>query len=287
MLLSHFIYRPSKVSPAKSGSKDTADEISVIHSDSGDTGGGENGVYSTLLSPDHYTELTPLSTSTPAAKIIPARSPRETHTLLKPASIANSGYLTLTGTMRKNCSKRHKKSPNSTRPNSDQEPLYDVQLNLTQEHLDKLEKRVHDKYHDRCFCGVRRGIHIFVVSLLFFPFMWIYSTFLSFYLGTITWYNIFIHYNEERGCCAKLLSPFVLLLYPFWIVPITLFLGMYGGVAQISWYFDGWIKALRTPDGGFFEWFCESIDIPDASPFQVILLSATDYERPPTGATVL
>jgi len=40
-----------------------------------------------------------------------------------------------------------------------------------------MEKRVHDKYHDRCYCGLRRGPHVFILSLLSLPFVWIYSTF--------------------------------------------------------------------------------------------------------------
>jgi hypothetical protein len=37
----------------------------------------------------------------------------------------------------------------------------------------------------------------------------------------MTLFNIFVYYNEERSCCHTLLSPFILLLYPFWIVPVS------------------------------------------------------------------
>jgi hypothetical protein len=39
----------------------------------------------------------------------------------------------------------------------------------------------------------------------------------------MTLFNIFVYYNEERSCCHTLLSPFILLLYPFWIVPVSIF----------------------------------------------------------------
>jgi hypothetical protein len=39
----------------------------------------------------------------------------------------------------------------------------------------------------------------------------------------MTLFNIFVYYNEERSCCHTLLSPFILLLYPFWIVPVSTF----------------------------------------------------------------
>jgi hypothetical protein len=38
----------------------------------------------------------------------------------------------------------------------------------------------------------------------------------------MTLFNIFVYYNEERSCCHTLLSPFILLLYPFWIVPVSI-----------------------------------------------------------------
>ena len=90
----------------------------------------------------------------------------------------------------------------------------------------------------------------------------------------MTWYNIFLHYNEERTCCHKLLSPFVLLLYPFWIVPVTLSLCLYGGFRCISWYWDSYWNEITNPDSGFCHWICEQFNLPDCSPYQVVLLSA-------------
>ena len=90
----------------------------------------------------------------------------------------------------------------------------------------------------------------------------------------MTWYNIFLHYNEDRTCFHKLLSPFVLLFYPIWIVPVTLGLCLYGGVRCISWYWDSWIAEVCNPDSGFCAWICEQFNLPDCSPYQVVLLSA-------------
>merc|ERR1711923_51751 len=70
-------------------------------------------------------------------------------------------------------------------------------------------------------------------------------------MGTITWYNIFIYYNEQRSCCHTIfVSPCVLLFYPIWIIPITLGLGLYGGFSQISWYWANWRKELTDPEKG-------------------------------------
>ena len=83
-----------------------------------------------------------------------------------------SNYLTMTGTMRK---KRREVS------------VYDVQMSLTPEGLAKIERKAQDRYHDRCFCGLRRGLHVFVLSLLAVPFAWVYATLSAFYIGTLTW----------------------------------------------------------------------------------------------------
>lgn len=161
------------------------------------------------------------------------------------------------------------------------EKSFDIQLSVTPDHLSKLEKRVHDKYHDRCFCGLRRGPHVFLISLLTIPFMLLYSTIQAFFLGSMTWFNIFLYYNEERSCCHKLLSPFVLLVYPLWIVPVTLGLGLYGGLRVVSWYWDSLVQELRDPDSGFMAWVCTKLSLPDCAPYQVVLLSAEESPNSP------
>ena len=63
-------------------------------------------------------------------------------------------------------------------------------------------------------------------------------------------------------------------VHPFWIAPVTLFLGFYGGLAQISWYWDSWVKAIRDPDSGFMGWFCGFVNLPDCSPYQIVFLES-------------
>ena len=89
-------------------------------------------------------------------------------------------------------------------------------------------------------------------------------------------YNIFIHYNEDLTCCHKLLSPFVLLAYPLWIAPVTVLVGLWGGtVGQISWHWDAWVEAVRSPDSGFMGWACAQLNLPDCSPYQVVFIGGT------------
>ena len=46
-----------------------------------------------------------------------------------------------------------------------------------------------------------QGVHVLLLSLACCPVMWVFCSLYSFYMGTLTWYNIFIHYNEQRTCC--------------------------------------------------------------------------------------
>jgi len=290
--------RPLPELPPKFDADNNDENIEVVSNEE---------IYTALLTPDdHYQELNPsnlpsTTTNNKSSSTFASSSYNKTetanlmlpnHTLLSKSSSKrcssstktnmdvhnslpslslsstnNKNYLTMTGTI-----KRGKNLP---------EKSLDIQLSVTPDHLTKLEKRVHDKYHDRCFCGLRRGPHVFLVSLLSIPFMLIYSTFQAFFLGSMTWFNIFLYYNEERTCCHKLLSPLILLFYPFWIVPITLGLGLYGGLRVVSWYWDSWIQEISNPDCGFMAWICTKMNLPDCAPYQVVLLSAEESPNHP------
>lgn len=191
--------------------------------------------------------------------------------LIKPSS---NGFLTVTGTI-----KRGKNKGES----------FDVHLKMNRDLLAKIERDAEEKERSSCLCGLNRGLHIFILSVLCIPFLWIFCTFYAFYMGTLTWYNIFIYYNEQRTCCHTIfVSPCVLLIYPVWILPVTLGLGLYGGVSQVSWYWSNWRKELTDPEKGFYGWFCNKLALPDCAPYQVVILtSLEDTEDPNTITSVI
>ncbi len=258
------------------------------------------GAYSPPVTPDHYAELL-----SPRSEVRPSSSISASASTSSPESISllgnSQGQLTLTGTMRRSRRRRgHRDACEASEASAtatcrSERVMCAVEMSVTQREMTEIEKRVHDKLHDRWFCGVRRGAHVLVLSVLILPVMLVYATVQAFYLGTLTWYNVFLHYNEERSCCHKLLSPLVLLIYPLWIAPVTLLLGVYGSLAQLSWYLDSWLECVRHPDRGFFAYVCNLLDIPDSCPYQVVLLTSAEQshshhhhsDRPLTGATVL
>lgn len=97
-----------------------------------------------------------------------------------------NGFLTVTGTIKNGKNKGE---------------CFDVHLKMNRDRLASIEKEANLKKSSSCCCGLNRGLHIFFTSLILVPFLWIFCTFYAFYMGTITWYNIFIYYNEQRSCC--------------------------------------------------------------------------------------
>ena len=61
----------------------------------------------------------------------------------------------------------------------------DVQLKLTEDELTKMEEQM--VMENTCCCGLRRGPHVLILSLLAIPIMWIYCTLQAFFLGSMTW----------------------------------------------------------------------------------------------------
>uniref|UniRef100_A0A1B6H8X2 Transmembrane protein 169 n=1 Tax=Homalodisca liturata TaxID=320908 RepID=A0A1B6H8X2_9HEMI len=188
-------------------------------------------------------------------------------------SITSNGLekcLTMTGTI-----KRGKKAGQNL----------DIRLNMSREELELLDANIAAKTQQSWLnCGLTTGPHVFVWSLLCFPFAVIVSALYSFYMGTLMWYNVFTYITEEANIVWRiLLSPFLILFYPLFILMCTVCLGMYAGFVQISWFFDNWQKEITDLEKGFYGWLCSKIRLEDCSPYEVIVL--TDIKVPSNTAS--
>ncbi|KAL1122614.1 hypothetical protein AAG570_002941 [Ranatra chinensis] len=121
-------------------------------------------------------------------------------------------------------------------------------------------------------CSAKTGPHVLLLSLLCFPFVLAISSIYSFYMGTITWYNIFTYFTEDKKNFKVCLSPFLILLYPLLIVFFTIALGIYAAVSQISWHFNEWLKEITDWEKGFYGWLCSFIHLEECSPYEVVVL---------------
>lgn len=173
-----------------------------------------------------------------------------------PVSVMSDHYLTVSGTIQRG----KKKGQN-----------VDVILNMSREELEGLEASLTGK---RSGCGAGAGPHVLLFSVLTAPFAAVLSALYSFFIGTLTWYNIFQFFTELALIWRISLTPFLILSYPFLIVGISLGLGIVSAVWQITWYWHVWVKQNTDLEKGFFGWLCNALKLPDCSPYEVVVLNS-------------
>ncbi|OCT60943.1 transmembrane protein 169 [Xenopus laevis] len=180
----------------------------------------------------------------------------------------DSRYVTLTGTITRGKKKGQ---------------MVDIHVTLTEKELQELAKSKEplppepEEGKKRYSTGWDRGPHIVLWSLLCLPVVFVLSFVLSFYYGTITWYNIFLVYNEERTFWHKItVCPFLIIFYPIIIMVVSLSLALYTAVTQISWSFEEWWQAVRDMEKGFCGWICSKLGLEDCSPYSIVELLDSD-----------
>ncbi|XP_056323624.1 transmembrane protein 169a isoform X2 [Danio aesculapii] len=128
-----------------------------------------------------------------------------------------------------------------------------------------------------CTLGLSQGPHVLLWSLSCSPFIFVLSFITSFYYGTLTWYNVFLVYNEERSFLHKItLCPLLILLYPVLIMALCVCMGVYAAVSQLSWVFGEWWLAVRDLEKGFCGWMCGKLGLEDCAPYNVVELLDSD-----------
>ncbi|XP_053615239.1 transmembrane protein 169 [Plodia interpunctella] len=174
---------------------------------------------------------------------------------------SKDGYLTMTGTI-----KRGKKKGQNV----------DVKLNISREELEIIEAAiVAEEYNkmDISKCSLYNGPHVFLFSLVCIPIVACVSAIYSFYMGTLTWYNIFTHVTENLSYVKRVfLAPIVILLYPFLIVIFTVGLGLYAGIVQLTFSGANWWKDVCDFEKGFYGWLCSTLGVSECSPYEVVVL---------------
>ncbi|CAD7671019.1 unnamed protein product [Nyctereutes procyonoides] len=155
----------------------------------------------------------------------------------------DSRYVTLTGTITPRKEKGPDGLPNGRRPWAPFGPL-DA---------------------GRSACGLY-SLFCCLSFLSFLSYLFIFAV-VSFYYGTITWYNIFLVYNEERTFWHKIsCCPCLILFYPALIMAMASSLGLYATVVQLLWSRGAWWQAARDMEKGFYGF----------SPYSIVELLKSD-----------
>lgn len=183
----------------------------------------------------------------------------------------DSRYVTLTGTITRGKKKGQ---------------VVDIHVTLTEKEIRELAKsrerldaacEASEGSKRTCSLGACQGPHVVLWSISCAPVVFILSFITSFYYGTLTWYNVFLVYNEERTFWHKItICPFLIIFYPMLIMPLALSLALYSAVVQVSWAFSEWWQAVRDLEKGFCGWACGKLGLEDCSPYSIVELLDSD-----------
>ncbi|XP_051937493.1 transmembrane protein 169 [Hippocampus zosterae] len=183
----------------------------------------------------------------------------------------DSRYVTLTGTITRGKKKGQ---------------VVDIHVTMTEKELRELAKsrerldaecEAREDSKRSCSLGVCRGPHVVLWSISCAPVVFLLSFITSFYYGTLTWYNVFLVYNEERTFWHKItICPFLIIFYPVLIMPVAVSLALYSAVVQVSWAFSAWWHAVRDLEKGFCGWACGKMGLEDCAPYSIIELLDSD-----------
>ncbi|KAM6985344.1 transmembrane protein 169 [Aplochiton taeniatus] len=183
----------------------------------------------------------------------------------------DSRYVTLTGTITRGKKKGQ---------------MVDIHVTLTERELRDMarskerldaECEAGEGSKRTCGFGFCQGPHVILWSLSCAPLVFLLSFITSFYYGTLTWYNVFLVYNEERTFWHKItICPFLIIFYPMLIMPMALSLALYSAVVQVSWAFGEWWQIVRDLEKGFCGWACGKLGLEDCSPYSIVELLDSD-----------
>ena len=184
----------------------------------------------------------------------------------------SDSYLTLSGTIR-----RSKKSGQKET---------DVQITIRKEDLMEMKPNpeISKSYESSAksqICSAIQGTLTLILTILSIPFVFIASSFYSFYIGTITWHNFFSVYSEEENFFYRItVSPLLMLMYPLYIVICTLSVGVYSAFVQVQCNFSQWLKEIQDLEKGFYGWLCRALSIEDCCPYELVILTEVRQSLP-------
>ncbi|XP_048729438.2 transmembrane protein 169-like [Ostrea edulis] len=122
----------------------------------------------------------------------------------------------------------------------------------------------------RC-CGATDGPHVTLMSVVLLPIAFLSSLAVVFYYGAWTWYNLYIHYSEERTICHKVLvCPVLIITFPLTVGLSSLGVALFAAFVQISWSFYRWKTEFLDFEKGFYGWLCYKLGLPMCSPYDVL-----------------
>lgn len=155
-----------------------------------------------------------------------------------------------------------------------------VQLELTEnEYLRLTSREPQSVTDDKHKCGRNHGPHIVLWSIICIPVAMVISVCISFYNGSMTWYNFVTYFSEEKSFLHKLaVCPLLILSFPLTVGLSAFLVALAASVMQISWSWPWWWEEICDGEKGFYGWFCGRVGLPRCSPYQVVVLNDTSTQ---------
>lgn len=154
-----------------------------------------------------------------------------------------------------------------------------VQLQLTSEEVEAMQKSFTENQESKesgCQCGADSGPHILLLGILSIPVAFLLSAGLTFYHATITWYNVFLHFSDEKTFWHRLfIAPLLIVFYPLIILIAVLVIAIYAAFMQISWHFSKWWMEMKDLEKGACGLVCSVLKLESCSPYDVVILEKT------------
>lgn len=153
-----------------------------------------------------------------------------------------------------------------------------VQIELTENEFLRLTSREPESKGDHKYeCGRAQGPHIILWSLLCIPVALVISACVSFYNGSVMWYNVVTYFSEEKSFIHKLtVCPLVILSFPLTVGLSAIGVAVTAAIMQVSWSWHWWWAEICDGEKGFYGWVCNKVRLPTCSPYQVVVLNETN-----------
>ena len=250
---------PGDDSPSEVLKQLTANESSPAAKDDRQIKQHVEDIPMTLLDSDEVQEDSPIICRHPTPSSDPSATMDSMGTMN--VSIYSASSSIYTGTL-----KRGKK-----------DQVVEVQLQLTQAEIDRLNRSTISENRDKeslGLCNVHRGPHVLLLSILFLPLAFLSSLVVNLYICTLCWYNIYLCLSEEKTIWHKIfLCPLLIIGFPIIIITIPLGVSLFAAIRQLCWSWNRWLSEIRDFEKGFYRSLCEKLGVAECSPYEVVILN--------------
>lgn len=124
------------------------------------------------------------------------------------------------------------------------------------------------------------GPHIVLLSICCSPLVFTCAVFYNAYLGVLTWYNIFLHFYDEKTFLHRVtLCPLLIFIFPPALLLAVLVISVYTAVKQISWDIYRWKYDVCDLERGAYAKLCLKIGLQQCCPYETVIMQTDEFDN--------